>query len=434
MTWSAPFARAMLRLLVRPDRRDHGRAERLQPLHHDGADAARRGVDEDRVARLHRVGAADEGVDGEPLQHRPGRDPVRDVVGQLHDPVRREHPRLGVRARPRDVRDPVAGADVRDAGADRLDDARRLDAEPGRQRERVEPAPVVDVDVVHADRALPDAGLARRRARPGSRPRAGAPPARRSRGCGSPWPCGSASASGGRVHASGRAPARRAARRPPGQRWRAFGVAPARGDAVRPSSPMADPRPLQVSGFTFVRNAIKYDYPIVEAVESILPLCDEVVVAVGRSEDDTLDLVRSIPSPKVRDGRDGVGRRPARGRAGPRARDRQGVPRDLARRGVGRLHPGRRGPARGRDPRAAGRHAALARRPARRRAAPRLPPLLRIVRLRRRGAPLVPARDPRRPERPRDLLVPRRAGLPPRAEREAPREAGGRRWSTTTAG
>ena len=63
---------------------------------------------------------------------------------------------------------------------------------------------------------------------------------------------------------------------------------------------MAPPRPLQVSGFTFVRNAVKYDYPIVEAVRSILPLCDEVVVAVGRSDDDTLDLVRSIGSPKVR--------------------------------------------------------------------------------------------------------------------------------------
>jgi glycosyltransferase involved in cell wall biosynthesis len=63
---------------------------------------------------------------------------------------------------------------------------------------------------------------------------------------------------------------------------------------------MADPRPPRVSGFTFVRNAIKYDYPIVEAISSILPLCDEVVVAVGRSDDDTLGLVRSVGSPKVR--------------------------------------------------------------------------------------------------------------------------------------
>ena len=57
---------------------------------------------------------------------------------------------------------------------------------------------------------------------------------------------------------------------------------------------------MKIAGFTFVRNAIKYDYPIVEAITSILPLCDEVVVAVGDSEDQTLALIRSIDSPKIR--------------------------------------------------------------------------------------------------------------------------------------
>ncbi|ASZ10117.1 glycosyltransferase family 2 protein [Chitinophaga pendula] len=57
---------------------------------------------------------------------------------------------------------------------------------------------------------------------------------------------------------------------------------------------------MKVSGFTFVRNAIKYDYPVVEAIKSILPLCDEVVVSVGNSEDDTLGLIQSINSPKIR--------------------------------------------------------------------------------------------------------------------------------------
>lgn len=57
---------------------------------------------------------------------------------------------------------------------------------------------------------------------------------------------------------------------------------------------------MKVSGFTIVRNAIKYDYPIVEAISSILPLCDEVVVAVGKSEDDTLQLIRSINCPKIK--------------------------------------------------------------------------------------------------------------------------------------
>jgi hypothetical protein len=57
---------------------------------------------------------------------------------------------------------------------------------------------------------------------------------------------------------------------------------------------------MKVSGFTIVRNAIKYDYPIVEAIRSILPICDEVVVAVGQSEDDTLNLIRSIDSEKIK--------------------------------------------------------------------------------------------------------------------------------------
>lgn len=57
---------------------------------------------------------------------------------------------------------------------------------------------------------------------------------------------------------------------------------------------------MKVSGVTFVRNAISYDYPIVEAILSILAICDEVVVAVGKSEDDTLALIQSINDPKIK--------------------------------------------------------------------------------------------------------------------------------------
>jgi glycosyltransferase involved in cell wall biosynthesis len=56
---------------------------------------------------------------------------------------------------------------------------------------------------------------------------------------------------------------------------------------------------LKVSGFTFIRNAILLDYPVEASIRSILPLCDEVVVAVGNSTDDTLALIQSI-DPKVR--------------------------------------------------------------------------------------------------------------------------------------
>ena len=57
---------------------------------------------------------------------------------------------------------------------------------------------------------------------------------------------------------------------------------------------------MKVSGFTFVRNAIKYDYPVVESIRSVLPLCDEFIVAVGHSEDDTRNLVMSIGDPRIR--------------------------------------------------------------------------------------------------------------------------------------
>lgn len=55
-----------------------------------------------------------------------------------------------------------------------------------------------------------------------------------------------------------------------------------------------------VSGFTIVRNAIRYDYPVEESIRSILPFCDEVVVAVGKSDDGTRELVSLIDPGKIR--------------------------------------------------------------------------------------------------------------------------------------
>ncbi|MGH7530612.1 MAG: hypothetical protein ACREMN_09550 [Gemmatimonadales bacterium] len=49
-----------------------------------------------------------------------------------------------------------------------------------------------------------------------------------------------------------------------------------------------------------MRNAVKLDFPIIPAIRSILTVCDEVVVNVGRSEDDTRDLVASIADPRIR--------------------------------------------------------------------------------------------------------------------------------------
>jgi hypothetical protein len=55
-----------------------------------------------------------------------------------------------------------------------------------------------------------------------------------------------------------------------------------------------------LSGFTIVRNAVKLDFPIIPAIRSVLEVCDEVVVNVGKSEDETRDLVASVRDPRVR--------------------------------------------------------------------------------------------------------------------------------------
>jgi hypothetical protein len=57
---------------------------------------------------------------------------------------------------------------------------------------------------------------------------------------------------------------------------------------------------MKISGFTIVRNAVLYDYPVVEAITSILPVVDEMIVLVGNSEDNTEELIRSIQSDKIK--------------------------------------------------------------------------------------------------------------------------------------
>jgi hypothetical protein len=57
---------------------------------------------------------------------------------------------------------------------------------------------------------------------------------------------------------------------------------------------------MKVTGFSFVKNALIYDYPIKEAIMSILPICDDFVVAVGKSDDATLELIQGIDKDKIR--------------------------------------------------------------------------------------------------------------------------------------
>lgn len=57
---------------------------------------------------------------------------------------------------------------------------------------------------------------------------------------------------------------------------------------------------MKVSGFTIIRNGVEFEYPFIESIKSVLPLCDEMIVAVGNSTDNTLEMVKAIDSPKIR--------------------------------------------------------------------------------------------------------------------------------------
>lgn len=59
---------------------------------------------------------------------------------------------------------------------------------------------------------------------------------------------------------------------------------------------------MLISGFTFVRNAAKLYYPVKASIESILPIVDEFIVALGKSDegDTTEGLIRSIGSEKIK--------------------------------------------------------------------------------------------------------------------------------------
>jgi len=57
---------------------------------------------------------------------------------------------------------------------------------------------------------------------------------------------------------------------------------------------------MKVSGFMFIRNAVQYDYPVLESIQSVLPLCDEFIINECSSYDDTLKLLATLNDPKIR--------------------------------------------------------------------------------------------------------------------------------------
>lgn len=57
---------------------------------------------------------------------------------------------------------------------------------------------------------------------------------------------------------------------------------------------------MKISGFSYVRNGFDYGVPFLEAFQSILPVCDEFIIAVGDSQDGTRAAIESLQSDKIK--------------------------------------------------------------------------------------------------------------------------------------
>ncbi|MBV7528564.1 glycosyltransferase family 2 protein [Chitinophaga sp. sic0106] len=57
---------------------------------------------------------------------------------------------------------------------------------------------------------------------------------------------------------------------------------------------------MKVSGFSYMRNSFTYGYPVIQSITSVLPLVDEFIAVVGKSDDGTREAIAAIGSPKIR--------------------------------------------------------------------------------------------------------------------------------------
>jgi hypothetical protein len=151
-----------LRFLARANDGDDRRAEMLGPLHEDRADAADRGMNQQRIALAHAIDLAQQHLRCQALQHQRSSLSIVDAVGDAHQPLGGQHARFAVSAGGIErVGDAVADFDLADARADGLDYARCLAAEHRGKRHRIQAGALVGIDEVEPDRRVPDAHLAR---------------------------------------------------------------------------------------------------------------------------------------------------------------------------------------------------------------------------------------------------------------------------------
>lgn len=57
---------------------------------------------------------------------------------------------------------------------------------------------------------------------------------------------------------------------------------------------------MKVTAFSYIRNGFIYDYPFIESIHSVLPLCDEFIMVIGDSIDGTREAVAALNNPKIK--------------------------------------------------------------------------------------------------------------------------------------
>lgn len=57
---------------------------------------------------------------------------------------------------------------------------------------------------------------------------------------------------------------------------------------------------MKIGGFSYVRNGFEYGVPFIESILSVLPICDEFIIAIGDSTDGTRQAVENIASNKIK--------------------------------------------------------------------------------------------------------------------------------------
>lgn len=57
---------------------------------------------------------------------------------------------------------------------------------------------------------------------------------------------------------------------------------------------------MKISGFSYIRNGFEFGYPFLEAIQSVLPICNEFVIAVGDSGDGTREAIAQLDPQKIK--------------------------------------------------------------------------------------------------------------------------------------